>query len=112
MARTDKTQQQAIWRERVTAWQQSGQSVPAFCRQHQLSTWGMYQWRKRLGAASRLPSPSQRTTRFMEISLPSVVAPAWACELELSNGRKLRFQGGVPTQRLAELAAALEGRAC
>jgi hypothetical protein len=106
----DKTQQKAIWRERVTEWERSGQSVPAFCRQRHLPTWSLYQWRKRLG-----PTPvrrSQRTTRFVEISLPSVETPAWACELELNNGRKLRFRGGVPAQQVAALAAALEGGVC
>jgi len=110
MARMDKTRQKAIWRERVTEWERSGQSVAAFCRQRHLPTWSLYQWRKRLGSTP--VRRSQRTARFVEISLPAIGAPAWSCELELHNGRKLRFRGGVPAQQVAELAAALEGRSC
>ena len=110
MARMDRTQRKAIWRERVSEWERSGQSVAAFCRRRHFPTCGLYQWRKRL--RSTPAQCSQRAPRFVEISLPPVRTPAWACELELKNGRKLRFQGGVPAQRLAELAAALEGGAC
>jgi transposase-like protein len=110
MARVNRAQQKAIWRERVAEWERSGQSVSAFCRQHRLGTWSLYQWRKRLMAAPA--QPPKRTTRFVEISLPPAGVGAWSCELELKNGRKLRFQGGVPAQRLAELASALEGGAC
>ncbi len=110
MAGMDRTQQQAIWRERVGEWARSGQSVTAFCRRRHLATWSLYLWRKRL-KATRAQQADQAPS-FVEINLPPVDTPAWACELELKNGRKLRFQGGVPAQQLAELATALEGGAC
>lgn len=111
MARMARTQQKAIWRERVAEWERSGQSVLAFCRERHLPAWSLYQWRKRLKAEPVRPS-RRVAARFVEINLPPAASSAWDCELELKNGRKLRFQGGVPARQLAELAAALEGGTC
>jgi hypothetical protein len=111
MARIARTQQKAIWRERVAEWERSGQSVPAFCRQRRLPPWSLYRWRQRLGAEPARPS-RQAAARFVEINLPPAASSAWACELELKNGRTLRFRDGASARRLAELASALEGGPC
>lgn len=112
MARMDKTQLKAVWRERLADWEQSGQSIPAFCRQRHLCTWSLYQWRKRLGVTPVQKPVQKAMTRFVEMKLPSASASVWPCELELNNGRKLRFQDGIAARQLAEWAAALEGGAC
>lgn len=111
MARKEKSWQQAYRNDRVEKLSQSGQSVEAFCRRRKVSPASLYRWRKQLKAKTDV-SGLGPSDRFVEVRVRPEVPSPWAWELELRNGRKLRFLGGAWVEELASLAAALEGGAC
>jgi len=47
-----RSEKAAYWSEHVAAWQRSGLSQGAYCRQHGLSQNSLSYWRKRLGATN------------------------------------------------------------
>ena len=48
-----RSEKAAYWSEHVAAWQRSGLSQGAYCRQYGLSQSSLSYWRKRLGANDR-----------------------------------------------------------
>lgn len=113
MNRTKKTQQEATWREWVSSWEQSGKSVRAFCLSHRIPAWRLYAWRKRLKNPRAASAVKQQRPRFVELNVGAAGSdPRWCGEVDLRNGRRLRFSMDVPAEGVAKLAAALEGGAC
>ena len=51
------------WESEVCAWEVSGQSVAAYCREKSLSVWKLHYWRK------RLRQPSVEPGGFVEVEL-------------------------------------------
>jgi hypothetical protein len=39
---------ESVWRERLSRFRQSGQTVKTFCHQESVSAWSFYHWRRRL----------------------------------------------------------------
>ncbi|NRO99713.1 hypothetical protein GWC77_28160 [Paraburkholderia sp. NMBU_R16] len=39
---------ESVWRERLSRFRQSGQTVKTFCHQESVSAWSFYYWRRRL----------------------------------------------------------------
>lgn len=39
---------ESVWRERLSRFTQSGQTVKTFCHQESVSAWSFYHWRRRL----------------------------------------------------------------
>ena len=114
MAHKDKTRQMTIWSKRLAAWERSGQSVAGYCRSKGLTAGSLYAWRRRLKAGEARPKGPKRApgaARFVEVRV-SPERAVWTCELELKNGRKLRFPGGVPAEQVVALASALEAAPC
>lgn len=111
-----------VWRARVEAWQSSGQSQGAFCRERRISPSALSYWKRRLSR-----SPSSRTervsvgessrVRFAEVLLPagagaSVDRGAAELELVLPNGWSVRVGREFEVATLGRLLALLESRAC
>ena len=100
-----------VWRERVLAQQAGGQSVRAWCRQHNCPEHGFYWWRAKLGL-----SPASAVKRQCRgpnpIAFAEVVVGRPAPEsivLRLGSGRELVLPSSMPATRLAELLRAIEG---
>ncbi len=83
------------WAERIGAQQRSGASVKQFCKEHGLTEYSFYAWRKRLqqtgpvrfALVERRPQPQE----------PAVEA---ALELVLATGERLRISAGVDAATL------------
>ena len=83
------------WAERIAAQQRSGGSVKQFCKEHGLTEYSFYAWRKRLqekgpvrfALVERSPRRQERTADAM-------------LELVLATGERLRIGVGVDAATL------------
>jgi len=90
------------WRERIAAQQRSGIPVKQFCKEHGLSEYCFYTWRKRLR--------EKESVRFalVERRRTQPEGPAEAVmELVLRTGEQLRFGAGVDGATLRAVLDAL-----
>ena len=61
MPRQGERGKERFWRRILRQWRGSGQSVRAFCAEHQLSEPSFYGWRRSIAARNRQGSPRQRS---------------------------------------------------
>lgn len=52
--------EESVWRERLSRFSLSGQTIAAFCRDEGIPAWSFHRWRKLLGAAAPCASPSRK----------------------------------------------------
>jgi hypothetical protein len=98
-----------FWRRTLRQWRQSGLSVRAFCRLHDLPEPHFYFWRRALDERDR------DTPAFVPVQVvpepgpvqPSDV-PASGLELLLAGGRVLRINPGFDADTLRRLLTLLE----
>jgi len=116
MSRTYRSKEQArtYWQEVLSRWQQSGLSVPQFCRDQEVSESGLYTWRKKLSLTRSAPEPrSSKSSEslFVQVDMPS--APHSQLTLELASGHTLHIAGRVDADALVKVIGALqEDRQC
>jgi hypothetical protein len=83
------------WAERIAAQQRSGMSVKQFCKEHGLTEYSFYAWRKRLQEAGPVRfALVERSVRRQERTAEP------ALELVLATGERLRIGAGVDTATL------------
>lgn len=111
------------WRERVTSQQTSGQSIRAWCREHNHHEHAFYWWRRRLGlsptSTTRRPQRRERATplRFTEVVVDRAaterpgLCPPQTMRLRLAGGRELHLPASMPLEHVAKLVRAIEGAA-
>jgi transposase-like protein len=83
------------WAERIAAQQRIGMSVKQFCREHGLTEYSFYAWRKRL----QVKGPVRFALVERSPRRPERTAEA-ALELVLATGERLRICAGVDTATL------------
>ena len=90
------------WTERIAAQQRSGISVKQFCKEHGLTEYSFYAWRKRLQEKGpvRFALVERRGHRQ---ELPAGAA----LELVLTTGERLRISAGVDGATLRAVLDAL-----
>jgi transposase-like protein len=83
------------WAERIAAQQRSGMSVKQFCKEHGLTEYSFYAWRKRLQQTGPVRfALVDRSPRQQEHG------PEAALELMLTTGERLRISAGVDAATL------------
>ena len=90
------------WAERIAAQQRGGISVKQFCKEHGLTEWAFYAWRKRLQEKgpvrfALLERRATRQERTAEVTL----------ELVMVSGERLRIGSGVDTATLRKVLEVL-----
>ena len=122
--RNSKKEQE--WRERVQRWQQSGESVRAFCRREGLHESAFFAWRRELQRRGQerqavrterkqvKPSTSAKPIRFfpVQVALENRTGDPGGVEILLDAGRAIRVRPGFDRQTLAEVLAILEASPC
>ncbi|MFP5237641.1 MAG: IS66 family insertion sequence element accessory protein TnpA [Acidobacteriota bacterium] len=97
------------WRELISAQEASGQSIAAYCREHDVRAWQFYEWKKRLR--------KDETGAFVAVSvkaeeassaLPEPVLRRSAIELRNSRGWILKVEPGFDAVHLRRLLSVLE----
>ena len=105
-----------LWRERVLAQRNSGQSVRGWCRANNCPEHGFYWWRANLGLSPASKRKQGRRTaasvgfaRVVGEPLPSVAAEPM--RLTLAGGRELLLPASMPVVHIGRLLRAIEGAA-
>jgi len=95
---------QKKWAELIRLQEQSGLSVAAFCRKHDLVEQSFYNWRKKLGSTAPV--------RFALVAAAAAGTndPA-PIELILASGDRLRIGAGTDSATLRAVLGALRERA-
>ena len=91
-----RSEKAAYWSEHIEAWQRSGLSQGAYCRQHGLSQSSLNYWRKRLGATNDRDAASFVT--IVPVSLSASTQPDIATAPEpmlvhVSNTFRIEIRG-------------------
>ena len=94
----------AEWAERIAAQQRSGTSVKQFCKEHGLTEYSFYAWRKRVQEKGSVrfalvERSAWRQDRTREAEL----------ELVLTTGERLRIGPGVDATTLRAVLGVLRG---
>lgn len=101
-------QREQFWRDVVSGWRRSGQTVRAYCAEVEVSEPSFYAWRRTLGERER-----QRSERRTGPTLvPVRVVPDAVLEVVLPTGLIVRVPGGADAQAVAKLVAALGSASC
>ena len=109
-----------FWREAVAAWQESGQTIRAFCAARRLSEASLYAWRRELAQRDRARRPGARkwsralpkSSRSAAKFVPLQVLPSALVEVVLPTGVVVRVPTGVEATAVASLVAALRATSC
>ena len=114
------------WRERVQRWQQSGESVRAFCRREGLHESAFFAWRRELTRRRQerqavrterkqvKSSTPAKPIRFLpvQVAVENRTGDLAGVEVLLSEGRTIRVRLGFDRQTLAAVLAVLEASPC
>ena len=105
----DREEAAQRWRELISAQQASGQSIAAYCREHDIHAWKFYEWKKRL-RQSEASSFVAVTVKAEEerAMLRSLTHPLSAIELRHSRGWSLKIEPGFDAVHLRRLLSVLE----
>jgi transposase len=99
MARSIKSEAEAVWRERLRRFSKSGVTVGDFCRTEGVSAPSFYQWRKRLAKRNRQRRRREKQPKesFVPLRLTAEATDAHAeplVEIHLPNGVRVLVPGG------------------
>jgi hypothetical protein len=89
------------WAERIAAQQRSGTTVKQFCKEHGLTEYSFYAWRKRLQEKGPVFALVERSARRQNRPTEAVL------ELVLATGERLRIGAGVDATTLRTVLDAL-----
>jgi hypothetical protein len=97
MTASAREEVESAWRQRLSRFAQSGQTIKVFCQQESVSVWSFYHWRRRLQEPAA-PSGSDAAAAFVDLG---AVTPAGArVEAAAATGAanltiRLDLPGGV-----------------
>ena len=102
--RNERRLQRQDWRQILGLWRESGLSMQAFCRRHELSYHAFRYWKKRL---------SEKSGSAGDIFLPVVIddrpRTRAGYEIVLDNGRIVRLGDDFSSRVLERLLSVVEG---
>ena len=96
-----------FWQGTIDAWKQSGQTVNAFCRAHQITRSYFDRWWRILAAEADISSPPSASA-FVPIR---VVAEPMA-EVVLRSGVVVRLPLGATSEAVTRLVTAVGAASC
>lgn len=94
------------WRERISSQEQSGKSIAAYCREHELRAWQFYEWKKRLRQSE--------VASFVAVSVKGEAeraSPAQrhsSIELRHSRGWSMQIEAGFDADHLRRVLSVLD----
>jgi hypothetical protein len=98
VSRSQQPERRELWRQRIAQQKKSGQTVRAFCREHQFSEYSFYAWRRQLDSSSDKPI---RFALVDTTSTSGTAQPSQApLELFLNGGERLHIPADAATLQL------------
>ena len=107
-ARRETSEREQFWQAAVADWQQSSQSIRAFCAGRGLSEPSFYAWRRTLRERAR----QRPAARPQPALVPLRVIAAAVLEVVLPAGVVVRVPAGADAAAVAQLVAALRATSC
>ena len=101
------TERVRSWRELIEAWNQSGQTINAFCRGRKLTRSNFDRWRRIL---AREPSESKPASSSAFVPLRVIAEPM--AEVVLRSGIVVRLPLGADPEAVTRLVGAVGAAAC
>lgn len=101
-------QLEQLWRERIAAWEKSGQSARAFCAQHRLQEASLYNWRQTLRERARERPAAKEQASFVPLRV--VLDPV--VEVVIPSGLVVRVPAGADAVAVVALVTALRTATC
>lgn len=97
------------WRELISTQEASGQSIAAYCREHDVRAWQFYEWKKRLrkNEAGTFVAVSVKSAEE-SAPQPHSVLTSSSIELRHSRGWSLQVEPGFDVVHLRRLLSVLE----
>ena len=105
-----RSEKAAYWSEHVAAWQHSGLSQGAYCRQHSLSQSSLSYWRKRLGAKNDRDAASFVTIVPVPLSAstqPDIATAPEPMLVHVGNAFRIEIRGDFAAPMLEKLVRTL-----
>jgi hypothetical protein len=106
--RTRRRRADQFWRDTITAWKESGQSVTAFCTARGLGESTFFAKRRALARRDRSPNALAPPPSFAAVR----VIPDATIEIVVPGGLLLRVPVGAEAADVAQLVLALQGAPC
>lgn len=100
-----------FWRDTVTAWKESGQSITAFCAARGIGESTFFAKRRDLARRGRVPNAPASTVPNSPFAAVRVI-PDPSVEIVVPGGVILRVPVGADPAAVARLVLALRGEAC
>lgn len=98
----------AFWSGHIEAWQRSGLSQGAYCRQHGLSQSSLNYWRARLSKSDKVSAPS---VTFVPVPLPApapaIIAPSEPILVHVGDDFRIEIRGDFAAPVLEKLVRTL-----
>jgi hypothetical protein len=109
--RRRRADSEQYWRDTIAAWEESGQSLSAFCTDRGIGQATFYAWRRRLARRDPAPCPAAPAAPIPSFAAVRVI-PDPTVEVVLPVGLVVRVPGGADPAAVARLVAALGGAPC
>src|SRR5262245_54886032 len=100
-----------FWRDTITAWKESGQTVTAFCASRGIGESTFFAKRRQLARRERSANPSNSTVPSPSFAAIRVI-PDPTVEIVVPGGIVLRVPSGADAAAVARLVLALRGAPC
>jgi transposase len=100
MASSARSAKAEHWRGIFDQFQQSGQTVQAFCTEKGLSIPSFYQWRRRLRGGDTTALTGLVPVKLLPATPREVAVPI---QIVTPNGFSVRLDSSIPTEALARL---------
>lgn len=106
MAALNQASRQLFWSDHIQAWQSSGLSQSAYCREHDLCSQKLSYWKRKF-LSSPVLAPHATNSGFTRIKVDEQSAPDVAFELSLQfpDGTRLL---GIPADNLRLIKSLVE----
>jgi transposase-like protein len=100
-----------FWRDTISAWKESGQTVTAFCAARGIGESTFFAKRRQLGHRERPPNPPASLTMGPTFAAVRVI-PDPTAEIVVPGGIVLRVPVAADADAVARLVLALRGAPC
>ena len=100
-----------FWRDTITAWKESGQSIRAFCAARGVAEATFFARRRELADQEQIPPPAATPARSPSFAAVRVI-PDPMIEIVLPGGLLVRVPVGADPAAIAHLVVALGGGPC
>jgi hypothetical protein len=109
--RRRRADREQYWRDTIAAWEESGQSISAFCADRGVGQATFFTWRRKLARRDPAPCSAAPVTPIPSFAAVRVI-PEPAIEVVLPVGLVVRVPAGADPAAVARLVAALGGGPC